>query len=280
MLLGVAESVVLFVACAIGSQYSDAFAATPYIFSLGTLVFTVVVATVSVRVGLEMHWQHWSFQLLTFASAVCWLPAAYVFGLLDADGMEGGMEYVFGSPANWLIVLLCIAACALPAHAMRAYKHIFKPQLRHVVREIEHMKPWDAKLAADRLDAFLLEAAEPTAIRAQRTTSYGTATGAVELPPLAPPATPERTVFATPRTPLRAAAAAAAAAGTAVSPPLLSRSRSAQDVLSPQLGLHAQQYSGFDFSIDDAASAFIARKYTTFGGQRSAAVRRSESTRK
>lgn len=255
--LGLLESVVVYLICAHGSTVSNTFEATPFIFSFGTLVFTAVVATVTVRVGMEMHWHHWSFQILTAGSALSWLAAAYIFGWLDANDMQGGMRYIFQAPATWFVIALCVAVVVVPTVAYRAYIQMYRPTLTHIVREVECMSPTTRNPIRSQLKSDLksLSTSDQQDFTRGRQLSYDTA-GHIELSALVPQ--PATLVSASPFFEFP---------DTSETMPL--RSQSAHDLGSPSQHISSDEYLGFDFSVDDAASAFVARKYTKFGGQRS-----------
>ena len=111
--------------------------ATPYIFELGTLAFTAVIAVVTVRVAAEMHRHHLFFVVLTAGSALLWLPACFVFDAINADAMRGGMTRVFGSLTFWATLGVIVGTLTTRLLAWKAYLRLFCPELRHVVQEAE-----------------------------------------------------------------------------------------------------------------------------------------------
>lgn len=88
------ESVLLLAVPAIAMNHSSHLATSPYVFELGTAVFAGVVFVVNLRIVFETYLLHWAYLLITFLSAVSWIPFALIFAEFDADGMKGGMGYV------------------------------------------------------------------------------------------------------------------------------------------------------------------------------------------
>jgi hypothetical protein len=110
---------------------------SPFVFQLGTVAFSCVLAIVSMRAAVEMHTHHWWFQFFTFGSAIIWIPCMWLFDVMDNDGMEGGAIQVFGSAAFWLTLFLTLFVATVRTVAWKAWKRFYRPDLRHVVQEAQ-----------------------------------------------------------------------------------------------------------------------------------------------
>ena len=119
-------------------EYSDQ-GESAHIFELGLACFSAVVVVTSLRVAIETHLHHWTFQVMWFSSpppllansqtkptlskmcsaqafllisAGSLLPSIAIFGLWDADGMKGGVSRVFGSAAFWVRLAVVSYPCS------------------------------------------------------------------------------------------------------------------------------------------------------------------------
>ena len=132
---------------------------SPYVFSLGTVAFSMVIAAASVRVASESFQHAWFVQAAIAISALLWFPACFVFDALRQDGMAGGIAYLFGSGSYWLALLLGVGFMGGRLAAWKAWKRLYNPELRHIVSEV----------AAFRADARSVEAFTEAADLARRT---------------------------------------------------------------------------------------------------------------
>jgi magnesium-transporting ATPase (P-type) len=121
--------------------------AAPYVFQLGTVAFSCVVAAVSVRAGAEMNNNHAVFSAVVAGSALLLVPAMFTFDAMNADGMRGGVARVYGAASFWLTLLLVLGVTGGRLMAWKAYKRLFAPELRHVVQEVQSITHDDTAVA-------------------------------------------------------------------------------------------------------------------------------------
>lgn len=119
---------------------------TPYVFEFGTVLFSCVIAAVTLRVAAEMHKHHWFFIFFTAGSALLWVPACFVFDAMDSDLMRGGMIRVFRSSTFWLTLLLVCGFTGVRTVAWKTWKRTFHPELRHIVHEVQAVTHDDGPL--------------------------------------------------------------------------------------------------------------------------------------
>lgn len=136
MAAAVGESLLVFFGVVWGCWITNPFG-TPSVFEFGTIVFTAVITVVTIRVAMETTIHHWTYVLLLIGSVVSWVPFAFLFDAIDADGMQGGVQFVFGSPSAMLCVGLITALAFLRITAWKAFQRTFFPELRHLVQEAE-----------------------------------------------------------------------------------------------------------------------------------------------
>jgi Phospholipid-translocating P-type ATPase C-terminal len=138
------EAVVVFYICTLSYIVPDAppgrtgaAGATPYVFQLGLCVFSCVIGVVTMRVAAEMHSHFWFFQFMCFLSSVLFIPAMYVFSVLNNDNSKGLVSLVYGSLDFWATLVLVLGITTTRTIAWKGYKRFYRPDLRHIVQEAE-----------------------------------------------------------------------------------------------------------------------------------------------
>jgi len=109
---------------------------TPFIFSMGTVAYSIVVVVVNLRIAAETFHHGRLFQFSVLISCLLWIPVCFVLDALKQDGMLGGMRFIFGSSAFWLTLLLTSGLLGIRMMAYKGWKRVFHPQLRHIVQEV------------------------------------------------------------------------------------------------------------------------------------------------
>ena len=110
---------------------------TPFVFELGTYIFTVEVIIISVRLALNTYQHHAPFVWSLAACAIIWVPAAFLFDYINAD-YTNGMEYIlYASASFWLVMLFLSVAAAVPVIAIHAVRHWMLPQYRDLVWDFQ-----------------------------------------------------------------------------------------------------------------------------------------------
>lgn len=77
------------------------------------------------------------YSVVTFLSIASWWLCSWIFSLMDANGTRGVTAHMFGSSTTWFTLAVVIWACVLRIIAWKLYKRSFRPQLRHVVQEVQ-----------------------------------------------------------------------------------------------------------------------------------------------
>eukprot|EP01138_Halocafeteria_seosinensis_P005193 gb/GECG01005310.1/.p1 GENE.gb/GECG01005310.1/~~gb/GECG01005310.1/.p1 ORF type:complete len:1477 (+),score=206.05 gb/GECG01005310.1/:1-4431(+) len=120
---------------------------TPSIFELGTVVFTAVVTIASLRLAGHTSFHYWTFQLILFLSVAVWPLCAFIFDYLDADGMRGGMQRLFGSSTFWFVQVLIPTAALLPVIGYMSLRKMFFPSYQQQVKDAQlFIKPKDKRV--------------------------------------------------------------------------------------------------------------------------------------
>ncbi|CAE7403369.1 ALA3, partial [Symbiodinium sp. KB8] len=108
--------------------------ASPSVFMVGTLLFTLVVIVVSIRIAMHTASHNWLYQLLLAACALFWIPTAYFYGALNTDGFLGGVRLTF-QDGNWIASLPVLTTIALlPTMLFLLYRRYGAPTYQHMVR--------------------------------------------------------------------------------------------------------------------------------------------------
>ena len=143
VLSAIYESVVMFFGGLFATMTSTSDATTPAIFEFGTTLFGIVVGVMTLRVLLMTDSHNWLFQSMTALSALCYIPAVYIFAWLDADGTAGVGSMLFSSASWWLAILLVTLFSQLHVMIINSYRRNFQPQYHHVVQELQLLLPRD-----------------------------------------------------------------------------------------------------------------------------------------
>ena len=131
-------------------------AGTPFVFDMGTMAYSIVLAAVTIRIVAETHKHSALFRWCIILSTVSWVPANFLLDYLRQDGMEGRMRLVFGSAQFWLLLLLAAGLFTVRVCAWKGLLRMWSPELRHVVCEVnagvagrngEKSADWFANLA-------------------------------------------------------------------------------------------------------------------------------------
>lgn len=86
---------------------------------------------------MEIHTHFFIIDFLVFGSAVLFLPACFLFDVMNDSDMRGGMRYVWGSPTTWFTLLLIIMATGARMLTWKACKRLYRPTLRHLIQEAQ-----------------------------------------------------------------------------------------------------------------------------------------------
>jgi len=109
---------------------------TPFVFDLGTMAYSIVLVSVTVRIVAETHRHSALFRWCIALSTLSWVPSNFILDVLRQDGMEGRMRLVFGSALFWLLLLAAAGLFVVRISAWKAALRLWQPDLRHVVCEV------------------------------------------------------------------------------------------------------------------------------------------------
>lgn len=110
---------------------------TPYIFELGTYVFTAVVLVASIRLAMMTFNHTFLFMVVLAASCLIWVPAVWIMDVADSDGCKGCMQWMFGGGTFWFLCGLLCLACLFHIWVGGAFRRWFFPDYRDIVQEFQ-----------------------------------------------------------------------------------------------------------------------------------------------
>lgn len=132
------ESLLIFFLCVLAmgeSAQPDGYTAS--IFGFGSVLMSIVVCVVNIRIAIETYQHEIIFVCFTFLSTASWPAVAYLIDYFDSEGSKGIMSKVFGSAAFWFTVPMVVFLSLIPTLLVKFVQSVLLPTYAMVVRESE-----------------------------------------------------------------------------------------------------------------------------------------------
>lgn len=141
MIDAMVEGLLIYVFCWLSTTETSFQGSVPYIFELGTYVFTAVIIVVSLRLAIMVHRHYWLFMVsLTFCTLL-WVGVAWIIDALNADRCQGCMQLIFGNATFWFLMLFIPILVLLPVMLYLIIHRWDFPEYRDLVIEAEAVLP-------------------------------------------------------------------------------------------------------------------------------------------
>jgi phospholipid-transporting ATPase len=135
------EAGLMFLVSLYGTSSSASAGASPSIFEFGTYIFTSEVVVLSVRLAMNTYHHNLPFIIGIAASSIIWLPAAYIFDVLNDTYSNGLQNFLWGSLNYWLVQLLLLIMTLLPVQALHQVRYWWFPEYRDLVWDFQVSSP-------------------------------------------------------------------------------------------------------------------------------------------
>jgi len=117
------------------SAQPDGYSAS--IFGFGTVLMSIVICVVNIRIAMETYQHEIVFVCFTFLSTATWPAIAYMIDYFDSEGSKGIMSKVFGSASFWFTVPMVVLLALMPTLLVKFVQSVLLPTYAMVVRESE-----------------------------------------------------------------------------------------------------------------------------------------------
>lgn len=139
------EACLIYFIAVLGSLATSINGSTPYVFELGTYIFTAEVIILNIRLVLNNYQHHAPFFWSTVASVFLWIPSAFIFDAVNADYTNGMAEILYGGLPFWLFMLFLTTTAAVPILLVHSVRHWMFPQYRDLVWDLQVLLPLGGK---------------------------------------------------------------------------------------------------------------------------------------